>query len=483
MENLYQKFAKDVGIIGVTNLLVYLSGLILLPLFTKNIGAYDYGIWIQAQVTISLVGLFSGLGLPYAMVRFLPALSDKRQIQREYYSVLVFVFLFSLVISSLIFIFAGPIAEAFLGGATSIVRIVGFIILASSLNGVCLGLFRSLRQMKTYSIFTIANTYGQIGLITYLVLNGYGLLSIFIAVLAIAVISFLILSLLIKSQIGLSRPDFSRIREYLNFSLPTILWNISAWVVTSSDRYVIGYFLGAASVGAYSASYSLGNAPLMAVGVLGFILPPALSKLYDESRMNEVKTHLRYSLKYSLAITIPFVFGGVILAQPVLRLFTTPEIAAQGYLILPVVALSILINVFGSTASHILVLAKKTRIIGIIWIMAAVVNLGLNILVVPRIGIMGAAITTLIAYSLATGIQLYYSFKEFRFSIDWRFIVKSVVASGIMSAVIWWMAPQAISVTIMTIATGVAVYAVSLFLLRGFSKEEIGFFRNLFKRA
>jgi len=483
LENSYQKFAKDVGIIGVTNLLVSLSSLILLPLFTKNLGAANYGIWIQSQFTISLVCLFSGLGLPYAMTRFLPALSDKRRIQSEYYSVLVFVFLINLVISSLIFIFAGPIAEAFFGGATSVVRIVGFTILVSSLNAVCLGLFRSFRRMKTYSIFTIVNTYGQIGLSVYLVLNGYGLLSIFIAGLVISVISFLVLSLLIKSWIGLDRPSFSRIREYLNFSLPTILGNFSSWVVTSSDRYFIGYFLGTALVGAYSASYSLGTTPLVVVGILGFVLPPTLSKLYDEGRMDEVKIHLSYSLKYSLALAIPFVFGAAILAHPVLRLFTTAEISAQSFHVLPVVALSILINIFGSTISYILILVKKPGIIGITWTMAAVVNLGLNILAVPRIGIMGAAFSTLIAYSLATGFQLYYSFKEFRFSIDWRFIAKSVVASGLMSAVIWWMAPQSNSVTIMTIATGGAVYAVSLLLLRGFNKEEMEFFGNIFKRV
>ena len=54
MENSYQKFAKDILIIGVTNLLVALSALILLPLLSKTIGAQGYGIWAQIDLTMQL---------------------------------------------------------------------------------------------------------------------------------------------------------------------------------------------------------------------------------------------------------------------------------------------------------------------------------------------------------------------------------------------------------------------------------------------
>lgn len=483
MESSYQKFAKDVLIIGVTNLLVGVSALILLPLITKILGAHDYGIWAQVQVTIGLVLGFVGLGLPYAMTRFLPAKTNKEEIQEEFYSVFCLVFLVTLIVSIVMIAGAHFIAKTFSEGATDIVRITGLIILVWSLDWVCLTFLRTFRQMKRYSIFIIANTYGQIALIAYLVLNGHGILSIVLTVLAIRVVMFPILFFLIKRQIGIRRPHFSRIKEYLSFGLPTIPANISAWVVASSDRYVIGYFLGPASVGAYSAGYSLGNIPFMLAGVLGFVLPPTLSKLYDEGRMEEVKTHLRYSSKYSLAVAIPFVFGAAILAEPVLRLFSTAEIASQGYFILPIIASSSLFFATYVPIAHIIVLVKKTRTIGAIWIISALVNLGLNILVVPRWGIFGAAITTLIAYGLALGLTSYYSFKEFKFTIDWRFIVKCLVASVIMSLAIWRMAPQGTSATIATVIAGAAIYAVVLLLLKGFKKEEFDFFKELFQRS
>jgi len=125
LEISYQKFAKDVSIIGVTNIIVALSGIILLPLLTKTLGTYDYGIWAQIQVTIGLTMGFVGLGLPYAMTRFLPAKVNKEQIQEEFYSVLCLVFLVTLIVSIILIVFADLVAEALFGGAAEIVRIAG----------------------------------------------------------------------------------------------------------------------------------------------------------------------------------------------------------------------------------------------------------------------------------------------------------------------------------------------------------------------
>jgi len=455
----------------------------MIPLFTKILGAHDYGLWAQLWVTVRLVMLFIGLGLSAAMMRFLPAKTDKSEIQEEFYSVLCFTSIVTLLFSLAIILSADFIAETFFDGATDIVRITGLIILAMSPSGVCLSLFQSFRQMKKYAIFTIATEYGQVVVIAYLILSGYGLLSIVYGVLAIRVITFFILFFLIKRQIGIKRPHFSMIKEYLSFSLPTIPALFSGWVVAASDRYVIAYFLGATSVGIYSAGYGLGSILLMVMAAIGFVLSPTLVKFYDECRMDEVKVHLSYSLKYLLALVIPFVFGAAILSEPVLRIFSTPEIASEGHFVVPLVALSILFSGITMVLSQSLLLTKKTKIIGVIWIVAGLVNLLLNILIIPHIGILGAAITTLIAYSLGLGLTTYYSFKELQFSIDWGFILKSLIAAAVMSLAIWMISPIGTLGTIAAIIAGVIIYGVILLLLKGFKKEDIKFFKGLFQRA
>jgi O-antigen/teichoic acid export membrane protein len=482
LENSYQKFTQDVFIIGIASVLTASSGIVLLPLISKTLGAGDYGIWVQVNVTINLVMSFVGLGLPFAMTRFLAAEKNKKEIQEGFYSIFSFTFLATLIISSLIIIFSNYIAKVFFDGATVVVIITGFIILAWSLDLVCLTLFRTFRQMRKYVLFITVDIFSQIGIIAYLLLNGYGLSSILLSVLAIRLAIFFALFFLTKSQIGIKMPRFSRIKEYLNFGLPTVPSSMAAWIASSSDRYVIGYFLGAASVGVYSAGYVIGAIPHMIAIALGFVLTPTLSKLYDENRMDKVKTHLSYSVKYLLAIAIPFVFGAAILAKPVLSVFSNSQIATEGYFVMPLVALGTLFMATYVPIAHILILVKKTKVIGFIWILCSSVNLGLNILIVPRLGILGAALTTLIAYLLALIMGSYYSFKEFKFDIDWRFIIKSLFASAIMALVVWVMHSQSNLNTIITVLVGVAVYGVAIFLLRGFAKEEISFFRELVRR-
>ena len=67
----YRKFAKDIALIGSTNLAMAFRGIIILPVITKILGVQDYGIWAQLTTIIYLLTPLAGLGLPYALVRFL----------------------------------------------------------------------------------------------------------------------------------------------------------------------------------------------------------------------------------------------------------------------------------------------------------------------------------------------------------------------------------------------------------------------------
>ncbi len=486
-QDVYRKFARDIVVIGFTNVLAGLAPLLFLPLIDSSLGTYDYGIWSQVQVTIGFLMPLAGLGIPYALVRFLATKVDKAQIREEYYSALALVLISGLVIFAFLFFFADSIAGAFFGGATRIVQITGLIVLVWALDSICLNLFRTFRQMKLYSILAIGEVGVSLGVITYLVLTGHGLFSAVITVFIVRAIVLAVSSIIIGYQIGITWPRFSKVRDYLRFCLPTVPASITGWVVAFSDRSIIMYVLGPVHQGVYTGGYLIGNIPYMITGLLSFVLLPALSKLYDEDKISEVKTHLSHTIKYFLALTIPFVFGAALLAGQIFKIFSPgavmsfPDVASKGYFIVPLVALSTMILGICVIVEHILVLVKKTRIVGITWAVAAVVNLAINIIVIPRIGILGAAISTLAAYSLALGIVVYYSFKEFRFSIDWRFVIKSLAASIVMSLIIWGIAPQTNARTILTVVAGVVVYAALLISLKGFSRAEFRFFRGLLK--
>ena len=478
-----QKFSKDVLIIGASRVLAASIGLILMPLFTKKLGAFDYGIWSQVMVTVFLVPILVSLGLPAAMTRFLPVQKDRSEIQEGFYSVFYVTILISLLVSLAIIFSAEYIAEALFSGETEIVRITGLIILVWIPMPVCLGLLQVLGQMKKVAIFTVANAFGQVVLFTALIASGYGVTSIVYGFLAISVTQLFALLFLIRQQIGISWPHFTKIKEYLRFGLPTVPGTISSWVVSSSDRYVIAYFLGVTSVGVYYAGYALGGILALVPMALGFVLAPTLSRLYDEGKIDEVKAHLSFSLKYFLALAIPFVFGATVLSRKILWVFSTPEIATEGYLIVPLVAFSTLLIGIEIIRGQIIRLVKKTKIIGWTWMVAALANLVLNIVLVPRFGIVAAAITTLVAYALALGITTFFSVKEIRFGVEWGFILKSVIAAAVMYVLIWMLDPWRVLSIIAAVIVGIVIYGVILLLLKGFGGEDIKFFKGLFQRG
>ncbi len=476
----YRKFTKDIGIIGITNFLIALSRVILIPILTKSLGAGNYGIWVQIIVTISILTPLTTIGLPFTLVRFLAAEKSKKEIQDGIYSTSALVLALSLILSALLILLSKQISN-FLGDGRQLVEVLALIVPVQSLSLIFLNVFRAFQQMKKYSFFTLLRTYGELALIAYTVTTGYGLLGAVFSVLFVRSIVLIVMGVFILKRVGPKLPGFCRIKEYLAFGLPTIPGSISSWLVNSSDRYVIGFFWGATFVGYYSPGYTLGSIIGIFLAPLGFVLPAVLSKFYDENNITDVKTYLRYSLKYFLALAIPSVFGLSILSRQLLTILSTPEIASRGYLTTPFVATSFLLYGIISIVSNIIALVKKTRIVGIIWVIAALSNLGLNILAVPRIGILGAAITTLIAFTIAFSLTAVYSFKYIKFKIDIRFIFKSIFASVIATFIIIALSPIRTREIVFTIITAALSYATILFVLRGFTMEEIRFFKKLFK--
>jgi len=476
----YKRFIKDVGLVGLTRLITALKGLIILPIITKLLGAENYGIWAQLIITLSLITPIAILGLPYTLVRFLAAEKDEKEIRDGIWSVFIIIFAVALIICIILFLFSGHISK-FFGSEKILVQILALTIIFECLNQVFFSIFRAFQKIGKYSSFMIFQTLGEMGLVATTIFLGYGLFGAVLSLLVIRGTNFLIMGSYIIKEIRIKLPKFLRIKEYLHFGLPTIPGNISSWIIQSSDRYLIGFYFGTLFVGYYAPAYVIGNSIGLFIMPLIFILPAILSKLYDENKTNKVKIHLKYSLKYFLTIGIPSVFGVSVLSKQLLSIFSTSEIARQSYHIVPFIALSILLYGIYAIIVQILALVKKTKINGIILMAVAFLNLGLNFIFIPRFGILGAAITTLIAYTLALTLTWRYSFREFQFEIDWKFILKCIFASILMTIFILWFNPIGLLKTIIAIISSALVYGILILLFRGFGRKEIEFLKGFFR--
>jgi O-antigen/teichoic acid export membrane protein len=457
---------------AVTTPLVSLSNLILLPILTKNLAIADYGAWALIMATMGLLPVFATLGLPSAMIRFLAAATDKREIRETFYSMGFMVLFTSSIISGLLFLFAPQIAASLFQNNYTIALLLIPNVLIACLAAYLIQYFITFQQIKRYSVLNFFNAYLNTALIAYFVLSGHGLEGAVIALLIQQLVVFAVVMYLIVAQIGFAIPKFERVREHLAFSLPLVPGSLSNWLVNSSDRYLIAFFLGAAAVGYYSPGYSLGTTLSVVSGPLATLLPAVLAKHYDENNIAEVRTILTYSLKYYAGMALPCVFALSVLSKPLLLVLTTQQIAANGYLVTPFVAAgTALIGAF-SVLVLILALKKKTVVIGTIWTLAAVLNFGLNLVLIPYLGLVGAALTTFLAFLFAFVLTTLYSFRQFKFDVSKGFIVKSVCGSSIMALFLLLWNPSGLLSILLSIALAAVIYLTILLALRGFTIQE-----------
>ena len=475
----YQKFARDVGSIGTVQILTSLSTFFLLPIITKSLGVYYYGLWAQINITVSVITPIALMGLSMGLVRFLSSETDPKIIREAIYSILFFVTVSGFVASFSLYLLAEPLAKfGFKDPAAAyFIQAGSLLILLNVLEPISLYYFRVFRQIQKYSYLTLIETFSKFVLIFILLKIGFGLIGVIAATLIIQSLIILIAFSTIISQIGFIIPRFTYIREYLQFSLPLTPNALLRWITESSDRYLVTYFLGLQSVGIYAAACSIGGLVQLFVGPLQLILLPEISKLYDENKTDKVIAYMSHSLRYFLFLSIPAVLGLSALAKPLLGIFTTEDFVS-GWLIVPIIALSSLMAGIVQIFINTLLIVKKTKAQTYINIATAISNILINLLLIPYIGIIGAALSTLISYLLMAVLCTHMSLKYFKHEFYISDIAKSILSSAIMYLFVSHFEILSISKLIEIVVVGVFIYISLMFLLGGLSDLEISIIKK-----
>jgi O-antigen/teichoic acid export membrane protein len=477
----YTLTVRRIGLSAVISPLAYLSNIILLPILTRNLVIADYGAFALILITLGLLPPLAALGLQNSLIRFGAAAKDKRDIRELFYSMGFVVLVVSLTLSGLLLLFVPQIAASlFQNNLTTALLLIPNILIAC-LTVYVLQYFVTFQQIKRYTYLNLFNAYLETALVAYFVLSGYGLEGAVIALLIEQLVVFSIIMYLIVAEIGFVIPKLTHVREYLNFGLPLVPGGISSWIVNSSDRYLIAFFLGTAAVGYYSPGYTAGTTIGVISAPLGVLLPAVLSRHYDENSIADVRTILTYSLKYYIGIALPCVFAVSVLSKPILLLLTTQQIATNGYLVTPFVAAGTALFGVYAVLVQIIALKKKTAIMGTIWILCAALNFGLNLVLIPYLGLIGAALTTFLAFLLAFVLTTIYSFRYFKFDVNGGFIVKSVCGSSIIALFLLLWNPSGLVSIILSIALAAALYLTILLALRGFTIQETKLIYNIYK--
>jgi O-antigen/teichoic acid export membrane protein len=473
---------QRIGLIGLTNLFVRLSSFILLPIMTKSLSVEEYGIWAQILVTIGFLTPLATLGLAAASDVFLAGEKDKKIVSTGFFSILTVVSLSSFLISLIVFAFSEFMSVTIFGGpeAKSFVKLISIFVFVGGLTAAIDMYFATFQQIKKRSSLTFVETVLQVVLLSYVLLSGFGLEGTIISFITLKIFMFLLKSLLLASQINISLPSLILMKKYMLFSFPFVPAILSTWTYNLSDRYVIGYFLDMGFVGIYSAAYNIGSMVTLCYAPISIVLMPTISKLYKEDKKEEIKNHIDHLSKLYFIIAIPALFGLTALSKSLLLTLTTSEFMS-GFIIIPIVSLATIFFNYGSIKSNILVLHKRTKQFALVSIFSALLNIVVNLILVPAIGIVGAALSTLATFMLYLFMINMLSSKILVTGVKYEVICKSIMSSLIMSYFVWTLNPIGAAQIFLSVIGGALIYFVCFILLGGFTKEEISFLKEFFK--
>lgn len=468
-----QKFTSDVVCVAISQISILLTGLVILPALTKSYSSEIYGVWAQIAVTVGLLTPILTLHLGTATVRFLAAEEDREKRRRTFgtmlFPILAFVSL-TLIISILlrqnlsIFLFTNP-------KYVSLIPLTFTWASIQALFSFSLSYLRARGKIKRLSVIQLAFAILQMAVIVALATLGYGLEQIITYIIIGQALCVVAVFGTIVRDTGFPKPRFGGLKRFLAFSAPQIPGGILIWIINASDRYFITHLLNVSQTGIYSASYSLGTLISLFFVPITFVLFPAVSRLWEQKELLRVRGYLEYSTKLFLTLAIPAAAGLYLLSQPLLRVLTTSEYMAGGGLVLLVALGTIFLGIYQLNV-YIVLLVQQTKWLPAMIAIAALTNAGINLALIPKVGIMGAAISTIVSYFILAAIVTFWARKSISCRVDFKFIAKVLLATVIMGVCVRFIPTSgALSIAIAVIA-GAAIYALGIFLLKALSKED-----------
>lgn len=477
----YKGFVWDVSLIGMANLINNFKSLIIIPLLTKFLGAYNYGAWSQIKVTVALIVPLLVLGGGQAITKFLAGIDDKNKVREDLFSCFFTTLIASFLMAIFCFTFSSSISVWIFGDGeyNILVQLLGVLLIFESGNLILLEYFKAFRYIKTYFKTLLFETIIEFCLMAYAVLNGYGILGALASLLVTRCLFILVRMSCVSQRIGFSFPRFVNTKKYIAFGIPLVFSFLFLFIQNWGNRYIINYFLGLKQVGIYSAAYLLAYTITFIGAPIGYILFPTLSGCINRAEIEEAGIYLKYSLKYFFIAGIPLIFIISFISKELLILIATPEfLAARPYL--PLLLAGIFIAQIGAIGEYVNIVFGKNVLILQVCIITAIMNIVLNIILIPVIGLAGAALTMLLSFAAYSFFNLKYCQRFVHFGIDVRTVFKIFLSASLMVLALYLLKKSMPSASILFfLPIGVFIYPALLYAFRCFTKNELILFKGM----
>jgi O-antigen/teichoic acid export membrane protein len=419
------------AVYSLGNVLAKAIGFLLLPLYTHYLSPDDYGVLEILDLTMSLVGMFTNMGMAASVLRYYHNAPSEKEKRRVISTAFWFVTATGAVLLVAAAAAARPVTTLlFHSGVPSRCFLLSF---ASFTLGYIINVPSTFAQAKEKSgVLVMADTVclgSLLGLnVFFVVFLKIGLVGILLSPLITGALRLLVFGVWTARNNGLGF-DRTRLREMLRFGAPLVLSNLAMFTLNFSDRFFLKHFGSLGQVGVYSVAYKFGFMLNFAIIQPFYLMWQARMYIIDK-REDRGEVFQRIFIFYSALLT----FAGLCLAvltPEIVRLMLDVRFAASAAVI-PVIALAYVAYGAGYFFQAGLLMSGRTRAIGILSAVAAAANLGLNYWLVPRFGMEGAAWATVLGILIIASGAGVCSWREFARRLDvHRFLGTAGIAAGL----------------------------------------------------
>lgn len=435
-----------------------------LAIVTRIVDPGEYGTYalIFSAVTVLNAVLFEWLRL--GMLRFLP----KNTIQRDL--LLSTVLLWYLCITALVaIIVVGLIATGGYGKHSIAITLLGGLLLVSyAWHEINLELARSELAPWRYGLLSLGRQCLFLivgGSLAYLGLGGEGLVA---GLIAGCVLPSLVSTTRHWRECSLRGASASIGWRLVKYGLPLTASVALTYVLSMSDRILIGWMIGTEAAGMYAVGYDL---PRQTTGMLMMVVTlaayPITVRALEQSGEAAARAQLRKNIVLLMMIGMPATAGMAILSDEIASLVIGEEFRETAATIMPWIAVGALLQ--GTKVyylDHSFQLAGKT--VPQMWValVAASISIIGNIILLPQYGVIAAAYTTVVAYLFAVILSYVLGRRVFPVPIPAReLMLISVATVGMIMFLVGLKAYQGAYPLVLKIVGGGAVYGGTIVVL------------------
>ncbi|WP_331235398.1 flippase [Natronorarus salvus] len=428
---------------------------------------------LTAVSTLVLLGMNTGIG------RYLPRYDDPQRRRGVLVSGFQMVLPLSVLSAAIMIFFADEIAtHAFNDPAVApVIQVFALALPLASIEKLSVGGIQGVKRTlpKVYVEDLTAHSVRLI-LAVAILLAGYGVVGVsFAYMLGHGAAAALGLYYMWKYTSLFERvPAITMRKELLAFSTPLVISAVMVKVLHDLDTLLLGYFASTGDVGIYYFIYPIATTITIVLTSFAFLFMPMLSERHSDDDTSEMKRLYQIVTKWIFVITLPlfavlFVFSDVIIE------FIAPEYA-PGAIALSILALGFMTHAVAGPNYKTLTAIGETRLVMYDNIGAAVLNVALNLLLIPRYSFVGAAVATVLSYVAVNATFSYQLYTRTGIHPFTSALVRPATASLLAVGVLFALTltvDVTIPLFVALAALFVLVYAVIVLVLGGVEREEM----------